>query len=405
MLDEVRVQGYKSLHDVSLELGRFNVFVGANGAGKTNLLEAIGLLGCAAGGRVDDAAFKARGVRPGLPVLYKTALRGVQVRNLVSLAARAGAVEYRIGLDNPIKDPKQAWRVANESVGEGDVVFASRSPAGATILLDAAGSARMSLELDKFAPIAPIARGKFPGTATARLLDGLRDFGIYTPFTPMLRGTTEDTTQRQPRPTGLMGGRLAEAIGETERSARGRRHLEHARRLIDWMAAFRIGTAGEANLSPSVASTRTVLRFRDRHMTEKRNTLSAFDASEGALYIMFLLTLVAHPTTPPIAAVDNVDQALNPRLARALVSTVQDIVLEDPEAPQLLMTAHNAQVLDGLALGDDRVRLFVVDRESSGATVVRRIAVDEAMRAKLRAAGKPLSQLWTEGWLGGMPNI
>ncbi len=405
MLDEVHIQGYKSLADVTFEPGRFNVFVGSNGSGKTNLLEAIGLLGCAARGRVDDAAFKERGVRPGLPALYKTAFRGRRVRPAISLAARAGVAEYRVSLNNPIKDPAQSWGISHEAVIErtpaGPEQLASRGPGAARIQVDDGASVR----LDKHSSIAALARGVFPDTHAARLLDALDDYGIYTPFTPMLRGTTADDTQRQPRPTGLMGGRLAEAVREARSTPRGRAHLQAAHHLIDWMGDFQIGSASEANLSPSVASTRAVLGFRDRHMTERRNTLSAFDASEGALYVMFLLTLVAHPTTPPIAAVDNVDQALNPRLARELVRTVQRIVLEDDAAPQLLLTAHNAQVLDGLALDDDRVRLFVVDRDSRGATTVRRISVDGATRAKMETAGKPLSQLWTEGWLGGMPNI
>jgi predicted ATPase len=140
-------------------------------------------------------------------------------------------------------------------------------------------------------------------------------------------------------------------------------------------------------------------------MTDKRNILSAYDASEGALYVMFLLTLIAHPTTPPIAAIDNVDQALNPRLAKALVGKVQDLVLANDEMPQLLLTGHNAQMLDGLNLRDDRVRLFVVDRDSRGTTTIDRIEVDAVMATKMERAGKSLSQLWTEGWLGGMPNL
>lgn len=406
MLDEVWVQGYKSLEDVRIELGRFNVFVGANGAGKTNLLEAIGLLGCAAGGSVDDGAFKARGVRPGLPVLYKSAFRGKRLKRSIHLSCKAGSAKYRVTLNNPIHDPARAWAISTESVVEEGQVLASRSNRGATMVDDRSKqSSRFSLSLGQFDPIAPYAVGRFPGTPVARLLTALDQFGIYTPFTPMLRGTTPDGTEQRPRPMGLMGGRLAEAILETLATAIGRATLDEARRLIDWVGAFAVGPARAANLSPSVASTRTVLRFTDRHMTDERNVLSAFDASEGALYVMFMLTLIAHPTTPPIAAIDNVDQALNPRLAKALVGTVQDLVLANDEMPQLLLTGHNAQLLDGLDLRDDRVRLFVVDRDSRGTTTVKRIAVDEVLAQKMKAAGKSLSQLWTEGWLGGMPNL
>src|SRR3989440_10042635 len=71
MLKSVKVESFKSLENVEVELGLVNVFIGANGSGKPNLLEAIGVLGAAANGRVDDEALLRRGVRPGLPVLYK----------------------------------------------------------------------------------------------------------------------------------------------------------------------------------------------------------------------------------------------------------------------------------------------------------------------------------------------
>ena len=402
MLDEVWVQGYKSLEDVHIDLGRFNVFVGANGAGKTNLLEAVGLLGCGAGGGVDDSAFKSRGVRPGLPKLYKSAFRGKRLSRLIRLGCRGGGAEYRLALDNPIKDSSQAWRIANEAVLDGGTLLAGRGPGGSMLHYP---SGRMSMDLGKHDPMAPYARGAFSDSDAARLIDALDHYAIYTPFTPMLRGTTPDGTELQPRPMGLMGGRLAEAIEETMASPKGAGHLSEAARLVDWVQSFDVGPARKANLSPSVASTQTVLRFTDRHMTDKRNVLSAFDASEGALYVMFLLTLIAHPTTPPIAAIDNVDQALNPRLAKALVSTAQDLVLANDDMPQLLLTGHNAQMLDGLSLRDDRVRLFVVGRDSRGTTTIKRIEVDEVMDKKMKASGLALSQLWTEGWLGGMPNL
>jgi len=41
MIHKVRIQNFKCLRDVSVELERFTVFVGANGSGKTSVLEAI----------------------------------------------------------------------------------------------------------------------------------------------------------------------------------------------------------------------------------------------------------------------------------------------------------------------------------------------------------------------------
>ena len=53
-------------------------------------------------------------------------------------------------------------------------------------------------------------------------------------------------------------------------------------------------------------------------MTQSRNLLDGYDASEGALYVLFMMVLVHHPESSPVFAVDIFDHALNPRLDRAL---------------------------------------------------------------------------------------
>ncbi|MFB2645044.1 AAA family ATPase [Raphidiopsis sp. BLCC-F218] len=72
MIREVEIRGFKSLSQVDFELGRVNCIIGANGTGKSNLLESLGVLGAAANGIVDDESLLRRGVRAGLPRLYKS---------------------------------------------------------------------------------------------------------------------------------------------------------------------------------------------------------------------------------------------------------------------------------------------------------------------------------------------
>jgi hypothetical protein len=100
--------------------------------------------------------------------------------------------------------------------------------------------------------------------------------------------------------------------------------------------------------------------------------------------------------------VDNFDQALNPRTARALTRMfVENILLH---GRQVLLTTHNPLVLDGLDLGDDRVRLFAVSRDASGHSVVRRVPVRDFAALKEKYGEHAVSRLWIEGRLGGMPD-
>ena len=96
-LGSLEIKDFKSLKQVSIELGQMNVFVGANGAGKSNLLEAVGILGACASGVVDDQSLARRGVRPGVPEVYKSSFHGEKMERLSSLMADVAhqAMEHR----------------------------------------------------------------------------------------------------------------------------------------------------------------------------------------------------------------------------------------------------------------------------------------------------------------------
>ena len=60
MIKEIRIENYKSIQKLKLELGRVTVLIGENGCGKSNFLEAIAF---AAGDKLDNEFFASRGIR------------------------------------------------------------------------------------------------------------------------------------------------------------------------------------------------------------------------------------------------------------------------------------------------------------------------------------------------------
>ncbi len=44
MIKSIAIEGFKSLEKVAIKLGSINIFIGANGSGKSNFLEAIRIL-------------------------------------------------------------------------------------------------------------------------------------------------------------------------------------------------------------------------------------------------------------------------------------------------------------------------------------------------------------------------
>lgn len=400
-LKQINIEAFKSLEAVELELGLVNVFIGANGSGKSNLLESIGVLGAAASGRVDDEALLRRGVRPGLPALYKSSFKGARQPSEIRFTASSKNACYSVGLFNPLEHPEPSWRFKTERLTEGTKKIVGRSPGSRLRLDPTAGYAALkSVELSE-------------DSTAGKLLDSLRDYAIYSPDTGTLRGLTLDSQSREP--IGLSGGGLADAVQHVFTRDLRNHHLEDdgddedheeevyqsVLELIGWARGLGASLASKVPISKNIPQPVRVLRFRDRYMADKRNYLSGYDASEGALYVLFMTALVHHSKAPPVVAVDNFDHALNPRLAKALTGKVCEWATRRQDR-QLLLTSHNPLVLDGLPLRNEQVRLFTVERSIKGKTIVRRVEVDEKL-IKQAEKGIPLSQQWVMGTFGGVP--
>ncbi|MGK8708271.1 AAA family ATPase [Metapseudomonas otitidis] len=395
MLRQLSVYGFKSIQDQKIELGRVNCFIGANGVGKSNVLEALGVLGAAASGSVDDESLLRRGVRAGLPRLYKSSFVSERAPAHIGVGITGDIGQaYRVSLLNPLESPEPAWSYKTEFLSDGQSEILSKGVRNKNNLNPKLGLAALKLvEVPSNNP-------------AAELMQTLKEYAIYCPNTPSLRGIVPDAQAR--RPVGLNGGQLAESF-EALRShlesqgEEGEDILDQVLDLIDWVADVRATTHGSSLVSSAVPRAKIMLKFTDRFMSKSRNELTAYDASEGALYVLFCAALCLLPSSPKLLAIDNLDQALNPRLLAKLTSLLSSWLAHNSSERQLLFTAHNPAVLDGLDLSDEEVRLFAVERNSKGVTVIRRIEPS----SKLLKMNEefPLSRLWLMGHLGAVPNV
>lgn len=394
LIEKLIIRSFKSIVDLDISLGNVNVFIGANGSGKSNILEALGVLSAAAFGRVDDESLLRRGVRPGVPRLYKNAFP-IRIPPHIYFAAEAGGASYAVSLLNSLYKPRPAWQFKTEElIGDKLISCGVRGKTDTARNKEQGLAALKVVELDKKSP-------------AAELMQTLQNYVIFAPNTPTLRGMISDQQSRDP--VGLSGGRLAEAVRELKIWAAKVDFIDDAldevTGLIDWMSDFDTSASAEPLLSSSIARSKLIIRFKDRYMRKKRNTLTPYDASEGVLYILFSAVLAIHPNAPKCLAVDNLDQSLNPRLSQKLVNALCKWVIDNPYPRQLLFTTHNPALLDGLPLNDDKVRLFAVDRNDAGHTKVRRIEITKELNRLSEEKGWPLSRLWMMGHLGGVPNV
>ena len=388
-IKEINIRNFKSLYDVSFQPGKVNVFIGANGSGKSTILEAIGILSAAMTYRVNNNVLQRKGIRLSASSLYKSKFKTMKRERLtVDLGIRWADEEeydYIVHLTTPTDD--DVWKYHSESVSQEENLLWGRSNRSSALLNHNIGYFMVAEALN--------------GHRCRKMGQYIEKYGIYQPDTPTLRGIAADTTQVAP--IGLNGGRMADALKEMMKSADGdtklgNLYIEDILDLIDWASGFDIAAPKKSNLNPGVPSTRQVIEFKDKFL-KANAAFTGYDASEGALYVLFMLCLAMHPESPSMFAIDSFDHALNPRLAKRLTEIFSQLIVESHRT--VFMTTHNPLVLDGLDLCSDEIRLFAVSRSKDGYVVIDRIQVSK----ELLELGQPLSRLWMNGRLGGVPEL
>ena len=391
-LKRICVGNFKSLYDASFEPGKINVFIGANGSGKSTVLEAVGLLSAAMTDRVDAASLQRRGVRLSVPALYKSNFKDIKRRNpTINLSLEwndsdtAHDFRYDVHLTTPTDT--DYWKYHSEAFFQDGVQKWGRSNASRQQSNNYIGFFLIDDDKD-------LENGR-------KIARALSNYGIFQPNTMTLRGTIPDPSQSGT--LGLNGGRLAESMKELLSTVDddvmfGDIFMDDVLDMIDWASTISVNAPKKNNINANIPTTRQVIEFADRYMKDSAQ-FTGYDASEGALYVLFMLSLAMHPQGPAIFAVDSFDHALNPHLAKKMTEVFcQEIIKNGKTA---FLTTHSPLVLDGLDITNDDIRLFAVDRNSKGHSQITRITVSP----ELLAEGQALSRLWINGRIGGVPTL
>ena len=394
MIDRLEIHDFKSIRELKLDLGQVNIFLGANGSGKSNILEALGVVSAASYGIVDDESLQRRGVRPGVPRMYKTSNKYFQRAQQIAFSVNGHGCEYRISLLNPLDSPRPQWDYKTETFKDQHAKILS-----ATGVRSAKNKASGRMPA--------LVHSLDDNSEEYCFLEELRNYAVYNPNTPMLRGIEGDPQTRMP--VGLSGGGLADGFLNLMQKARNNDDLQDfiddLLSMFDWVKSVNSEMNISSILSKSVARPKRVITFIDRYMKENSNKLTAYDASEGVLFAIFLMVLCLSEDGPRVFSVDNIDQALNPRIVRSLVIHLHNWFADLLPDKQILCTAHNPAILDGIDFSDDIIHLFTVDRDNKGLSRVNRVLITDAMQKKAREKNISMSQLWMEGYLGGVPDV
>ena len=305
-IKKLKIDGFKSIYDQEIELGKLNIFIGTNGAGKSNLLEAVAMLSSSIEGGIDYERLSRRGARLSAPPIFRSSFKNKKRKNTFSIEAATESLTYKMSVN-----AVDGFSYNAESLKENkkEKPLCGRSNNGSTIRGN-----KLTQKIDREKSIVPLFRSfeeEYPD------LDNIENFAIYAPSTPILRGVASDNSNKAP--LGLYGGRLAEALGEIMQEKTKRNELQRFFHLLEWFKA--VGTTREPNeqlVSEHVSLGRRIVNYNDHFMKTNFNELYAYDVSEGALFILFVISLLTHSDAPNFIALDNVDNALNPGLVRKL---------------------------------------------------------------------------------------
>lgn len=359
MIETITVKNFKSITDMTLSLGNVNVFIGANGSGKSNILEAIAMVAAERSAQIEVNSMIQKGIRIAKPDLMISSFYGQPSNNTINVNI-SGTEGVRIKYAVTNLTPEDIYSTWNAPWSTG----ARR------------GNIKEAVE------------------KTDKLKEYLSKYLIYSLSINALRGLTSDSLQY---PLGLNGEGLDVLLNNIPKEEI-MQIKESAKDYISWIEDIFFDNEEIYKMQGyKLGRSKSNLYFRDKFMQKKNNLFSAENANEGALELLFYLTLFISRKTPDFFAIDNIENGLNPRLCRFLMKKICELAVKNGK--QVLITTHNPAILDGLNLNDGSQRLYVVTRNDEGKTQAKRIQTKEQTGEQRMM----LSEMWMKGLIGGVP--
>ncbi|MFT6962711.1 MAG: AAA15 family ATPase/GTPase, partial [Flammeovirgaceae bacterium] len=340
MLENLHIKNFKSIADESIDLGRINVFIGENGSGKSNILEALMMASLAETyGIIDADILYTNGVRVSKPSLMMSNFEGKEQMGIIKIQLKyleESTIYYDI-------EPLEALNI--ESEWERLTIIKENQLKKALEYLKKNENSSKTHEQLSSEYIREEEKSK------GKMKSFLSNFIIYTLNTEALRGIPEFQKSRK----GIYGETLDKIIASLSESEL-EELKEHVYGKIEWLDDFFIDKKDELKRKGyKMSNSQSLLYFKDKHMSEEgnNNLFSAENSNEGILHLLFYLANIISTKTSKLFAIDNIETGLNPRLCE---HTMEEIcTLAKKHDKQILITTHNPAILDGLNLLDDEI--------------------------------------------------
>ena len=377
MIEKIHIQNFKSIYDLEIEVGRVNVFIGENGSGKSNLLEALVFVSASESNMLSNEFLFPRGMRVPEPELMRSAFfeedREKDIHINIELN---GNIIKEFEFKNSNTEYSKWIEIENDTSIIMKMILENR-PSQNTKGLD-----KRTLEYLKQLEEKDILRYE------KMEKNKLTNFIIYSPEYEELRNFTDEG---QIQPLGVKGEglyKLLKVVNNYEDKTYIKTIIESLQ-LFDWF--------DDITIDKDLAFGEKKLTIKDKYLYKEIDQRST---NEGFLFILFYVTLIVAKETPKAFAIDNIDSFLNPKLCTELMRLV--VKLAKKYDKQIFLTTHNPAILDGINLNDEEQKLFVVSRNDKGYTQIKNLTVEDN---PIDEDGERLhlSEAFLRGYLGGLP--
>ncbi len=377
MFTEVQIENYKSIQSLKINLGRVNVFIGENGCGKSNILEAIALAGAAAGNKLDNEFLAPRGIRVTEPEFMRSAFDKENITKEIKINLQKGD---KFGLSFAIQNRNKdysPWEYILREVP--DLNKVQEDIDIVNLIPDKISPDEISFRVNQIFNML--------SARTKERMKFIKDFIIFLPENSALRTFKEEG---QVQPLGTKGEGLLKLLRVLSNTPERINEIKQRLEFIDWFDDFKIHQDSDIE--------RTI-QIKDRYLDKELPYFNQISSNEGFLFLMFYFALFVSDDTPNFFAIDNIENALNPKLCTRLIQELVELAKKYDK--QVIFTTHNPAILDGLDLTDDEQRLFTIYRNIYGHTKAERIFAPQPLEDEDPV---PLSEAFMNGYIGGLPD-
>jgi len=325
-LARFEAKDYKSLAHVALPLRGLTVLVGRNGAGKGNVVDALGFVGDALRTDLDHALRERGGVgevlrrASGHPSSFRLSFYLEPSARYEFEIAPVGDRGYEVLREEARIGDHHYYRVERGSVGEASRNFSAK-PSPQDLFLRWVASERGFGEL--YAALA--------GVAT------------YRPDPDAIREL------REPDPSPLL-----RRDGRNLPSILARLPKERLERVHAYLGRLVPGIRG---VERKPLGPKETLLFRQEWGDKRGGRFYAHSMSDGTLRLLALL-VAALQASPSLVVIEEPEASLHPGAIRVLT----EALLEAAEERPVLVTTHSADVLDNPSIDLDQVFMVEVSR-------------------------------------------